>query len=79
MESKEIISLISKCEITKIKTVPIKYNDDDGNEYKTEAPIFQGGNAKEFLYFIQEYTDLCEKVPYDTRESKAKTLESLHW
>ena len=77
MESKEVISLISQYDPDKTKTVPIKYNDADGNEYKTEAPIVKGGNAEDFLYFIREYTGLCDKVPYNTRDSKAKAFKSL--
>lgn len=77
MDNKEVISLVSSYNQDKVKTVPIKYNDTDGNEYKLEAPIFKGGNAEEFLYFMREYQDLCDKVPYSTRDSKAKALESL--
>ena len=57
--------------------MPIKYNDNQGNEYKSEAPIFKGGGAEEFLHFMREYSDLCEKVPYDNPGSKTKALESL--
>ena len=77
MDTTEIISLSPNYEPDARKTIPIKYNDMQGNEYKTYAPIFKGGRAEEFLHFVREYLDLCDKVGYNNFEAKAKVLEYL--
>ena len=77
MDTTEIISLSPNYNPDATKTIPIKYINAEGNEYKTDAPIFKGGGAKEFLHFIREYSDLCDKVVYINVEAKAKALESF--
>ena len=74
---KETIPLKAEYDISKVNTVPIKYSDTAGNEYKTSVPVFRSGCAEEFLNFLTEFKDLCDKVPYNTRESVKNGLESF--
>ena len=65
--TKETISIKASYDITKVSSLQVKYYDADDLEYKTEVPTFRGGCAEEFLNFLTEFSDLCYKVPYETR------------
>ena len=73
---KETISFYSESSFTQGKTLEVKYAIS-GSTFKTQLPIFQDGNAEEFLHFLYEFEQTKNKLGYTTGPKLESGIEQL--
>ena len=72
---KETISFYPS-EYSTTKTIKIKYTLS-GSSFKLQLPVFNQGNAEEFLHFLHEFVAAKEKHGYNTCAKLESGLEQL--
>ena len=73
---KETISFLSFITKEKTPTMEIKY-EISGSSFKTQLPIFQDGDAEDFLHFLFEFNQAKVKLGYTSGSKLESGIEQL--
>ena len=73
---KETIAFYSDKGEDKTKIIEVKFTLS-GSAFKLQLPVFNQGNAEEFLHFIHEFLQAKSKLGYNTGAKLESGLEQL--